>query len=165
MLCPLYQLENRREHRSDMEFIMLQRRRTMNWKGCKVLWEVEYLPQFLYNRNKVYSRLRQLLEKRWWDWKCKGQREVAGKTQLGKWETTGSKAQAEGFTLTHWRMDFPFNRGNWGRSWWRQRETLKNAGEMWVFSPTSLCFLCEMEHENDGDHSTIPSGGKGQVTR
>lgn len=34
-----------------------------------------------------------------------------------------------------------------------------------VFSLHSLCFLCEMECENDGDHSTIPSGGKGQVTR
>lgn len=42
-----------------------------------------------------------------------------------------------------------------------ERETLKNAGEM---SDPSLLLACVFS-VNDSDHSTIPSGGKGQVTR
>lgn len=29
-----------------------------------------------------------------------------------------------------------------------------------MFSPNSLCLLCEMKCENDGDHSTVPSRGE-----
>lgn len=41
-------------------------------------------------------------------------------------------------------------------------ECWRDAG---MLSPNSLCLLCEMKSENDGDHSSVPSGGKGQVTR